>query len=160
MRSLSRRTRLAVFSVITAVGLVSSVTYAVASQASPAGQAHVSAAAGQCRGVAQSVFKAKGFITDPARGQGGHMWSRALADGSTCVGTVVEFVRYNVPMTKTWRVVVYSAAHPRGQVAASATFTLNQGWYFFPFRVRRPFAGLTKVCLTADQAFGTSCVRF
>lgn len=151
MRSLSRRARLAVFSCITALALVSSITYSVASQASPQ--------AG-CRGVTEAIFKARGFITDPARSQGGHMWTHALPDGSTCVGTVVEFVQYNVTMTKNWRVVIYSAAHPRGQVAASRTFTLNQGWYFFPFRIRKPIAGLTAVCITADQAFGTSCVRF
>lgn len=151
MRSLSRRARLAAFSGITALTLVSSITYSVASQASPAAD---------CRGVAQAVFAPKGFITDPARSQGGHMWTRALPDGSRCVGTVVEFVQYNVTMTKNWRVIVYSAAHPGGQVAASRTFTLNRGWYFFPFRIREPFAGLTAVCLTADQAFGLSCVRF
>jgi hypothetical protein len=87
------------------------------------------------------------------------MWSRPLPDGSTCIGTVVEFVQYGIAMTKTWRVVVYSAAHPSGQVAASETFSLNAGFYLFPFRIRQPFAGVTRVCITATEAFGTSCVR-
>jgi hypothetical protein len=88
------------------------------------------------------------------------MWWKRLPDGSVCVGTVVEFVRYNVTMTKTWRVTAFTRQHPGGQRIASATFTLRRGWYFNGFRIRQPFAGLTAVCLTADDTFGTSCVHF
>ena len=78
-----------------------------------------------------------------------------------CVGTVVEWVQYNAPMTKTWRVIVYSAQqHPNGLTVASGTFTLARGWYFWSFHVRQAYLGLTAVCLTADESFGMACLHF
>ena len=50
-----------------------------------------------CRGVTPAVFPAQGFITNPARTQGGHLWWRYAGDGtSVCIGTVVQWVQYNV----------------------------------------------------------------
>lgn len=139
--------------------LAPGVSYATASQSAPA-----TAAAGtgtDCRGVTPAVFPAVGFITNPARTQGGHLWFRRSADGtSVCVGTVVEWVQYNSPMTKTWRVIVYSARHPDGLTVARNTFTLGRGWYFWSFHVRQPYLGLTAVCLTADESFGMACIHF
>lgn len=135
------------------------VSYATASQSAPA-KATLAAAA-SCRGVTPAVFPASGFITNPARTQGGHLWFRRSADGaSVCVGTVVEWVQYNSPMTKTWRVIVFSADHPNGLTVASSTFTLGRGWYFWSFHVRQPYLGLTAVCLTADESFGMACLHF
>jgi hypothetical protein len=136
--------------------LVPGVSYATASSSSQSTQA---LAVTQCRGIIPVVFPAKGFVTDPARNQGGHLWWRRTADGGVCLGTVVEWVQYNVTTTKTWRVIIYSAQHPGGQVVASRTFTLARGWYFWGFRIREVFPGLSAVCLTADGSYGTSCVR-
>ena len=141
--------------------LAPGVSYATASQSSPA-------AAG-CRGVTPAAFPALGFITSPGRAQGGHLWWRHATAGTNagtaagagvCVGTVVEWVQYNTTMTKTWRVIVYSARDPHGQVVASKTFTLGRGVYFWSFGVHRVFPGLSSVCITADDSFGMPCIDF
>jgi hypothetical protein len=149
--ALSRRARLMAFFIATTVAATTSITYAVASEASPASTP-------ECFGVKEAMFPPNGFVTDPGRDQGGHMWTQALPDGSTCIGTVVEYMEYAITGTKTWTVIAYSPAHPSGEIIASNTFTLNQGFYLFPFRIRKPFAGLTKVCVSGTEAFGISCV--
>ncbi|HEY2263715.1 MAG TPA: hypothetical protein VGI96_13910 [Streptosporangiaceae bacterium] len=129
----------------------------------PTPQAGVAAqAAGPgCLGVTPAVFPAQGFITNPNRSQGGHLWWRFAGDGtSVCIGTVVEFVQYNATATKTWRVIVYTRQNPGGVTVAKRTFTLNRGDYFWGFGVHRVFSGLTAVCLAADESFGMSCVHF
>ena len=139
--------------------LAPGVSYATAGQASPASPAPALAAG--CRGVTPAVFPALGFITNPGRTQGGHLWWRRSADGSSvCIGTVVEWVQYNVTATKTWRVIVYSARHPGGLIVASRTFTLGRGVYFWSFGVHQAYSGLSAVCLTADDSFGVPCIRF
>jgi hypothetical protein len=133
--------------------LAPGVSYATASQSSPA--------AGGCTGVTPAAFPARGFIANPDRTQGGHLWWRRSADGtSVCIGTVVEWVRYNTTATKTWTVIVYSAGHPDGQAVARATFTLGRGWYFWSFGVHQAYSGLSAVCLTADDSFGMPCIHF
>ena len=129
----------------------------------PTPQAGVAAqAAGPgCLGVTPAVFPAQGFITNPNRSQGGHLWWRFAGDGtSVCIGTVVEFVQYNATATKTWRVIVFTRQNPGGVTVAKRTFTLNRGDYFWGFGVHRVFSGLTAVCLAADESFGMSCVHF
>ncbi len=129
----------------------------------PTPQAGVAAqAAGPgCLGVTPAIFPAQGFITNPNRSQGGHLWWRFAGDGtSVCIGTVVEFVQYNATAAKTWRVIVYTSQNPGGVTVAKRTFTLNRGDYFWGFGVHRVFSGLTAVCLTADESFGMSCVHF
>ena len=59
-----------------------------------------------CRGVTQALLPANGFITNPSRAQGGHLWWRRSADGSVCIGTVIMWVQYNATAAKTWRVIV------------------------------------------------------
>jgi hypothetical protein len=145
---------LAVAIVAVAAVLAPGIVYATASLASPASPQFVS-----CRGVTQADFPADGFITDPARDQGGHLWWQA-AGGSVCIGTVVEFVQYNVTATKTWQVIIYSAQFPDGLTVASATFTVRPGWYLWTFRVRQAFPGLSAVCITANESFGTPCIHF
>jgi hypothetical protein len=126
-------------------------------QAGPAAQA----AATGCLGVTPAIFPAQGFITNPNRSQGGHLWWRFAGDGtSVCIGTVVEFVQYNATATKTWRVIVYTTHNPGGVTVAKRTFTLNRGDYFWGFGLHRVFTGLTAVCLAADESFGMSCVHF
>ena len=125
-----------------------------------AGTAAQAAATG-CLGVTPAIFPAQGFITNPGRSQGGHLWWRFAGDGtSVCIGTVVEFVQYNTTATKTWRVIVYTNQNPGGVTVAKRTFTLNRGDYFWGFGVHRVFSGLTAVCLAADESFGMSCVHF
>jgi hypothetical protein len=138
--------------------LAPGVSYA-ADQSTAAAQAPSSPAlaVGGCTGVTPAVFPAVGFITDPGRNQAGHLWWRPEA-GGVCIGTVVEFVQYNTTQTKTWRVIVYSAGHPRGQVVAARTFSLGPGWYYFGFGVHQVFSGLSQVCITADDSFGVSCI--
>jgi hypothetical protein len=127
----------------------------------PQAGAAAQAAATGCLGVTPAIFPAQGFITNPNRSQGGHLWWRFAGDGtSVCIGTVVEFVQYNVTTTKTWRVIVYTAQNPGGVTVAKRTFTLKQGDYFWGFGLHRVFSGLTAVCLTADDSFGMSCVHF
>jgi hypothetical protein len=114
-----------------------------------------------CRGVTPAVFPAQGFITNPARTQGGHLWWRYAGDGtSVCIGTVVEFVQYNGPTTKTWRVIVFTAQNPGGVTVAGQAFTLGRGVYYWSFGVHRVFSGLSAVCLTATESFGMSCLHF
>jgi len=131
-------------------------------QQTPTPQAGAAAqAATGCLGVTPAIFPAQGFITDPGRGQGGHLWWRFAGDGtSVCIGTVVEFVQYNATATKTWRVIVYTNQNPGGVTVAMRTFTLNRGDYYWGFGLHRVFTGLTAVCLTADESFGMSCVHF
>ena len=138
--------------------LAPGVSYATASQSAPAPAAALAAAG--CRGVTPAVIPALGFITDPARTQGGHLWWRPEGGTGVCIGTVVEWVQYNSTATKTWRVIVYSAQHPRGQVVAQRTFTLGRGWYWWGFGVHQVFAGLSAVCVTADDSFGVACLHF
>jgi hypothetical protein len=136
----------------------------------PAGHGHpgggpdrggAQAAAAGCRGVTPAVFPAQGFIANPNRTQGGHLWWRFAGDGtSVCIGTVVEFVQYNVTTAKTWRVIVYTAQNPGGVTIARQTFTLGRGVYYWSFGVHRVFSGLSAVCLTATESFGMSCVHF
>ena len=114
-----------------------------------------------CVGVHPVAFNPQGFITDQARSQGGHLWWQLTAHGSrVCIGTVVEWVQYNTTATKTWRVIVYSAQHPSGQVVAQRTFTLGPGWYWWSFGVHQVFSGLSAVCITADDSFGAPCLHF
>jgi hypothetical protein len=131
-------------------------------QQTPTPQAGAAAqAATGCLGVTPAIFPAQGFITNPGRSQGGHLWWRFAGDGtSVCIGTVVEFVQYNATATKTWRVIVYTNQNPGGVTVAMRTFTLNRGGYFWGFGLHRVFSGLTAVCLTADESFGMSCVHF
>jgi len=145
--------------------LVPGVRFAAASQSRPATATAVTASAASvdaavgCRGVTPAVFPAVGFITNPSRSQAGHLWWRP-ATGGTCIGTVIEWVQYNVTATKTWRVIVYSAQHPNGQVVAQRTFTLGRGWYWWSFGVHQVFSGLSAVCLTASDSFGAACLHF
>ena len=149
--------------------LVPTVSYATASpsvSASRSAPASQSASASRsapaavgCLGVTPAVIPALGFITNPDRTQGGHLWWSPEA-GGVCIGTVIEWVQYNSTTTKTWRVIVYSAAHPGGQVVAERTFTLGRGWYWWSFGVHQVFAGLSAVCITADESFGTPCLHF
>jgi len=141
--------------------LVPGVSYATASQSSPASlsaRADVTADVG-CRGVTPGVIPAVGFITNPSRTQAGHLWWRAEAGGA-CIGTVIEWVQYNTTATKNWRVIVYSGQHPMGQVVAQRTFTLGRGWYWWSFGVHQVFPGLSAVCVTADDSFGVACLHF
>jgi hypothetical protein len=127
----------------------------------PQAGAAAQAAGPGCLGVTPAIFPAQGFITNPNRSQGGHLWWRFAGDGtSVCIGTVVEFVQYNATAAKTWRVIVYTSQNPGGVTVAKRTFTLNRGDYFWGFGVHRVFSGLTAVCLAADESFGMSCVHF
>jgi hypothetical protein len=127
----------------------------------PQAGAAAQAAGPGCLGVTPAIFPAQGFISNPNRSQGGHLWWRFAGDGtSVCIGTVVEFVQYNATAAKTWRVIVYTNQNPGGVTVAKRTFTLKRGDYFWGFGVHRVFAGLTAVCLTADESFGMSCVHF
>ena len=113
-----------------------------------------------CRGVTPAVLPATGFITNPSRAQGGHLWWRRTADGSVCIGTVIMWVQYNATAAKTWRVIVYSGQHPGGLIVASKTFSLKRGWYWFGFGVHQYYQGLNAVCVSATDSFGVSCVNF
>ena len=113
-----------------------------------------------CRGVTQALLPANGFITNPSRVQGGHLWWHRTADGSVCIGTVIMWVQYNTTAAKTWRVVVYSARHPGGLTVASLAFTLKRGWYWWGFGVHQAYRGLSAVCVTATESFGMSGVHF
>ena len=143
--------------------LVPGVTLATASQSRPATAAVATNAAATaaigCRGVTPARFPAVGFITNPSRSQAGHLWWQSTM-GGTCIGSVIEWVQYNTTATKTWRVIVYSAQHPDGQVVAQRTFTLGRGWYWWSFGVHQVFPGLTAVCLTASDSFGAPCLHF
>ena len=131
----ARRTRLpakwlAAMLITAAVALLApGATYVTAGWSSTAATTTAAAAAG-CRGVTQALLPANGFITNPSRAQGGHLWWHRSADGSVCIGTVIMWVRYNTTVAKTWRVIVYSARHPGGLIVASRAFTLERGWYW------------------------------
>jgi len=145
--------------------LVPGVSFATASQPRPATATVATATAATadvavgCRGVTPAVFPAAGFITNPSRSQAGHLWWRP-STGGICIGTVIEWVQYNVTATKAWRVIVYSAQHPNGQVVAQRTFTLSPGWYWWSFGVHQVFSRLSAVCITADDSFGAPCLHF
>ena len=134
-------------------------TAAATTTAATTAAAKTAAGAG-CKGVTPALLPANGFITNPSRAQGGHLWWHRSADGSVCIGTVIMWVRYNTTAAKTWRVIVYSARHPGGLTVASRAFTLERGWYWRGFGVHRSFRDLSAVCVTATESFGTSCVRF
>ena len=73
----------------------------------------------------------------------------------------MEFVHYTSLQTKTWQVTASRRPRrPGGQVAARQTFTEAPGWWYWPFPVHRAYQDLRKVCLTATDAFGTSCISF
>src|SRR5205823_5750166 len=124
----------------TATATAAAVTSAAATAAA------TSAVAAGCRGVTEALLPANGFITNPSRAQGGHLWWHRSADGSVCIGTVIMWVRYNTAVAKTWRVIAYSARHPGGLTVASRAFTLKQGWYWRGFGMHRAYQGLSAVC--------------
>ena len=137
------------------------VSYA-AGQTAGADQTAADAPMGvHCIGVHPVAFNAQGFITNPARSQGGHLWWQLTAHGSrVCIGTVVEWVQYNNAATKTWKVIIHTTDAPGGQVVAQLTATANPGWYLWSFHIRKAYAGLTAVCITASDSFGNSCIQF
>jgi hypothetical protein len=158
---------LAAMLITAAVALLApGVTYVTAGRSSTPAAATTTATmtaattAAGCRGVTQVLLPANGFITNPSRAQGGHLWWHRSADGSVCIGTVIMWVRYNTTAAKTWRVIVYSARHPGGLTVASRAFTLKRGWYSRGFGVHQAYQGLSAVCVTATESFGTSCVQF
>jgi len=121
----------------------------------------VNTATAGCQGVTQALLTASGFITNPSRTQGGHLWWRRSADGgSVCIGTVIMWVQYNTTAAKTWQVTIYSARHPAGLIVASRTFSLKRGWYWWGFGVHQYYQGLNAVCISAAEAFGMACVDF
>jgi len=121
----------------------------------------VNTATAGCRGVTQAILAASGFITNPSRTQGGHLWWRRSADGgSVCIGTVIMWVQYNTTAAKTWQVTIYSARHPAGLIVASRTFSLKRGWYWWGFGVHQAYQDISAVCVTATESFGMSCVNF
>ena len=137
----------------------SSTTTATVTAATTAATAANTATAG-CRGVTQALLPASGFITNPNRAQGGHLWWRRSADGgSVCIGTVIMWVQYNTTAAKTWQVTIYSARHPAGLIVASRTFSLKRGWYWWGFGVHQYYQGLEAVCVSATESFGMSCVN-
>ncbi len=157
---------LAAMLITAAVALLApGVTYETAGRSSAATAATTAATsttttAAGCRGVTQMQLPADGFITNPSRVQGGHLWWHRSADGSVCIGTVIMWVQYNTTVARTWRVIVYSARHPGGLTVASRTFTLERGWYWRGFGVHRSFQDLSAMCVTATESFGMSCVQF
>ena len=138
----------------------SSTTTATATAATTAATAAANTATAGCQGVTPALLPASGFITNPNRAQGGHLWWRRSADGSVCIGTVIMWVQYNATAAKTWRVIVYSARHPGGLTVASRTFTLKRGWYWWGFGIHQAYQDLSAVCVTASESFGMSCVHF
>ena len=159
---------LAAMLITAAVALLApGATYVTAGRSSAATAATTTAAtttaattAAGCRGVTEALLPANGFISNPIRAQGGHLWWHRSADGSVCIGTVIMWVRYNTTAAKTWRVIVFSARHPGGLTVASRAFALKRGWYWRGFGVRQAYQGLSAVCVTATESFGTSCVHF
>ena len=145
-----------------AVGLLAPGMNFVTAGRSSATTATTTAAttAAGCLGATEALLPANGFITNPSRAQGGHLWWRRTADGSVCIGTVIMWVQNNATVAKTWRVIVYSAQHPGGLTVASRTFTLKRGWYWWGFGVHQAYQGLSAVCVTATESFGMSCVHF
>ena len=139
--------------------LAPGTTYVTAGRPS-AVTATTATAVAVCKGVTQALLPANGFITNPSRAQGGHLWWHRSADGSVCIGTVIMWVQYNTTAAKTWRVVVYSARHPGGLTVASRAFALKRGWHWRGFGVHQAYQGLSAVCVTATESFGTSCVHF
>ena len=119
-------TWLAAMLITTAVALLApGVTYVTAGRSSTATATMTAATtAAGCRGVTQALLPANGFITNPSRAQGGHLWWRRSADGSVCIGTVIMWVQYNAIAAKTWRVIAYSARHPGGLTATDSFGTL------------------------------------
>ena len=138
----------------------SSTTTATATAATTAATATaLNTATAGCQGVTPALLPASGFITNPNRAQGGHLWWRRSADGSVCIGTVIMWVQYNATATKTWQVTIYSARHPAGLIVASRTFSLKRGWYWWGFGVHQNYQGLEAVCVSATESFGMSCVN-
>jgi hypothetical protein len=138
----------------------SSTTTATTTAATTTAATAVSTATAGCRGVTPAALPASGFITNPSRAQGGHLWWRRSADGgSVCVGTVIMWVQYNTTAAKTWQVSIYSARHPAGLIVASRTFSLKRGWYWWGFGVHQYYQGLQAVCVSATGSFGVSCVN-
>jgi len=153
--------------ITTAVALLApGVTYMTAGRSSTTtatttAATTVNTATAGCQGVTQALLTASGFITNPSRTQGGHLWWRRSADGgSVCIGTVIMWVQYNTTAAKTWQVTIYSARHPAGLIVASRTFSLKRGWYWWGFGVHQYYQGLHAVCVSATESFGMSCVDF
>jgi hypothetical protein len=154
---------LAAVLITTAVGLLApGVTYITAGRSSTTTATTTAATtAAGCRGVTPALLPASGFVTNPSRTQGGHLWWQRSADGgSVCIGTVIMWVQYNTTAAKTWQVTIYSSRHPAGLIVASRTFSLKRGWYWWGFGVHQYYQGLNAVCLSATESFGSSCVDF
>jgi hypothetical protein len=153
---------LAAVLITTAVGLLApGVTYITAGRSSTTTATTTAATtAAGCRGVTPALLPASGFVTNPSRTQGGHLWWQRSADGgSVCIGTVIMWVQYNTTAAKTWQVTIYSSRHPAGLIVASRTFSLKRGWYWWGFGVHQYYQGLEAVCVSATESFGMSCIN-
>jgi len=71
-----------------------------------------------------------------------------------CLRYVRMWVRYTARATKTWQVYV------SGKLAASRTFTLNTGYYFWTFTLDKDYTEPSKICTLASGTSGHSCVHF
>jgi hypothetical protein len=113
-----------------------------------------------CRGVTQAFLPANGFITNPEPGSRRPPVVAALGGRQR-----VHWDRDHVGAVQRGRGQDLAGdrllgAAPGGLTAASRTFTLKRGWYWWGFGVHQAYQGLSAVCMTATESFGMSCVHF
>jgi hypothetical protein len=159
--ALLRDLAVAAVSAVVLILCVSSTGSADAAEVPP-GPAHPAAAAqltgnsGRCAGYADTSLAANGAIAGGFFRAGGYHYVPSGGPGETivCLRTVRMYVSYLSRGTRTWQVYV------SGELAASRTFTLAAGHYYWDFRVSRDYAQPGSICVQVTgpgKTAGRSC---
>jgi hypothetical protein len=119
-------------------------------RAATAAHRDVASTAKSCTGHTYFPLAPSGDITNIQHTLAGYFYYTSAG----CVGTVREYVHYTSHATKTWRV------HINGTLAASRTFTLNSGYYYWDFSIHRTYHTPVTVCVGASNTPGYSCGTF
>jgi hypothetical protein len=151
----------AALSAVVLVLCVSGTGSAAAAEVPPGPVPHAAAAqltgnSGRCAGYADSSLAPNGAIGGGFFRAGGYHYVPSGGPGETivCLRTVRMYVSYPSRGTRTWQVYV------SGKLAASRTFTLAGGRYYWDFRVGRDYAQPGSICVQVTgrgMTAGRSC---
>ena len=120
----------------------------------PAAAAQLTGNSGRCAGYADTRLAPSGAIGGGFFRAGEYRYVPSGGPGETivCLRTVRMYVYYSARGSRTWQVYV------SGKLAASRTFTLPAGYYYWDFRIARDYAQPGSICVQVTWP-GKSVVR-
>jgi hypothetical protein len=113
----------------------------------------------RCSGYDDTSLPAGGAVIGGVFGSGGYSYAPPGDPLETivCVRAVLMYVHYTELATVAWEVYV------SGRLAASRTFTLGPGSYYWTFNIDRDYVGPSRICVVAAGLFqidGRACYYF